>query len=222
MIREFIKTPKFTLIGSGVAIVCLLVISAYSSQKSNEAEKLSNAMRSQMNGKSGSGSAQKLTPVEQFKELMAFERGMQRFIREQADMAPDERNRQAKILLTQLDQREKSRYVSAGEALNLRIALIRATEPDEEKQALQIAELIARYKTVAERRQTQFVAEQAADPKFQAYKTREAQIVAEVEAMRSFPSGVSRDEYLRQRLLEARAAIYYKPEDAQPATAPTP
>ena len=39
-------------------------------------------------------------------------------------------------------------------------------------------------------------------------KAREAQIVSEVLAMTTYPGGMSRDDYLRVRLQEARQSIY--------------
>jgi hypothetical protein len=217
---------KFSLIVGLFAVICLIGVLVYSIKMTNEADKLRTAARalSQVQQQQGLSTGQP-TPVgadEQFKEYMTFERDMRRFLRDQQEMNAADRKRQAIALGHRIDEREKNKHLNAGEGLKLKMALIRAMEPDEEKQALQIAELILRYKTRAEHQQAAFVAEQQRDPRFQSYKAREAQIVAEVQAMRSFPAGMSRDEYLRQRLLEARAAIYYTPQQAtqQPNTAP--
>ncbi|MEM9760664.1 MAG: hypothetical protein AAF933_15585, partial [Pseudomonadota bacterium] len=45
-------------------------------------------------------------------------------------------------------------------------------------------------------------------PGFTDYKTREAEIIAEVNGMDSFPQGQTRQQYLRERLLEARIEAY--------------
>ncbi len=220
---------KLSLIGSGIAVICLIGILIYSTQKTKEADKLRSATQALIKAKQGTGAGQPSTvgPDEQFKHYMTFERDMRRFLRDQEDMTLDERKLLASDLSHRIDEREKNKHLNAGEGLKLKIALIHATEPDEDKQALQVAELIARYRARAERQQAAFLAAQQRDPRFQAYKTREAQIVAEVQAMRSFPDDMSRSEYLRQRLLEARAAIYYAPQTGQqqstdPATPPSP
>ena len=49
-------------------------------------------------------------------------------------------------------------------------------------------------------REAAFVAQQQADPRMQRYKAREKTVVAEVMAMTIIPGGLTRDEYLRQRL----------------------
>lgn len=220
---------KLSLIGSGIAVICLIGILIYSTQKTKEADKLRSATQALIKAKQGTGAGQPSTvgPDEQFKHYMTFERDMRRFLRDQEDMTLDERKLLASDLSHRIDEREKNKHLNAGEGLKLKIALIHATEPDEDKQALQVAELIARYRARAERQQAAFLDAQQRDPRFQAYKTREAQIVAEVQAMRSFPDDMSRSEYLRQRLLEARAAIYYAPQTGQqqstdPATPPSP
>lgn len=45
-------------------------------------------------------------------------------------------------------------------------------------------------------------------PGYTDYKARELEIIAQVNQMQSFPDGLSRAEYLRQQLLEARLAAY--------------
>ncbi len=210
---------KLSLIGTGVAIVCMIGIAIYSTQKTKEADKLRTATQALIKKTTpgpATGEMANLSPDEQFKHYMSFERDMRRFLRDQEEMTPAERNRLAIDLMQRIDQREEKKHLSAGEGLKLKIALINATVSDENQQALQVAELIARYQARAERQQAAFLDAQQRDPRFQSYKAREAQIVAEVQAMRSFPSGMSRSEYLRQRLLEARAAIYYTPQSAEP------
>ncbi len=211
---------KFSLIGAGISAICLVSILIYSTQQTKETDRLRAAAQKFALSKGVTNGTQAITPEQQFRQYMQFDRDLRRFLLNQAAMTPTERSRQALGLMQRVDERAKSKQLSAGEALKLKMALIRASEPDEQKQALQIADLIVRYQSDAERRQSEFVASQKRDPRFQSYKTREAQIVAEVQAMQSFPAGMSRDEYLRQRLFEARAAIY---NTAQPSEqSPTP
>ena len=215
---------KYSLAGTGIAFVCLIGIVIYSMQKTKEADKLRAAAQqyaAQASPNASSG-VPTMTPEQQFHRYMDFERDMRRFLREQNAITQPERTRRARALMRRVDERERDKQLSAAEALKLKMTLIRAMEPDEKKQALQIADLIVHYQSDAERRQAAFLQSQKNDPRFQAYKSREAQIVAEVEAMRSFPGGMSRDDYLRQRLLEARAAIYYTPPTGAQTPAPAP
>jgi hypothetical protein len=216
---------KFTLIGVGISAICLVGILIYSSQQTKQADRFRDAAQKLAQSKGKTSTAQAISPEQQFNQYMDFDRDVRRFLRNQNEMTPAERIRQARALAQRVDARQKSRHLSAGEALKLHMTLINASEPDEQKKALQIAELIVRYQADAERQQAEFVASQKRDPRFQAYKTREAQIVAEVQAMRSFPAGMSRDEYLRQRLFEARAAIYSTEQPGEqfsgPAQPPT-
>lgn len=220
---------QFSAFGMGMATICLLGIVIYSSQKTKEAKDLDDTARAiaSATGKKASVATAATTPEELFRQHMNFERDVREFIRDHQGWTPTERQRRAQDLALRIEEREKSRYLNAGEAFKLKMMLIRATEPDEQKQNQRIADLALRYQAEAERQQTAFVDTQKRDPRFQAYKSREAQIVAEVGAMRSFPGGMSRDEYLRQRLLEARAAIYYAPAPSaqtspDPQLAPTP
>lgn len=213
---------QFSGIGMGAAFICLIGIVIYSSQKTKEAENIGATARAVAiaTGKTSVGT-KAMTPEQLFRQHMDFERDIRGFIRDQEGWSPAERQRRAQDLAQRIEEREKSRYLSAGEGLKLKMTLIRAIEPDEQKQAEKIANLVLSYQSDAERQQAAFVESQMRDPRFQSYKSREAQIVAEVGAMRSFPGGISRDEYLRQRLMEARAAIYYAPPTDQKPTSPS-
>ena len=90
----------------------------------------------------------------------------------------------------------------------LRIGLIKATVAGESQQAEQIAALMDRYRQHADQRMQAYAMEHAGDARFRDYKARERGIVAEVLGLRSFPGGMTRDEYLRQRLQQAREAAY--------------
>ncbi|MFQ6312228.1 hypothetical protein [Lysobacter capsici] len=71
-----------------------------------------------------------------------------------------------------------------------------------------VQQLAARYRADAKRREQQWVEQQQHDTRFQAYKQRERVVVAEVLAMQQIPGGVTRDEYLRQRLQAERERVY--------------
>jgi len=143
-----------------------------------------------------------------FQQRRQFQDEAKRFFRDAATLGPAERERRAQALQAQIDRYEQADELSAGETMLLRVGLIRATVPDEARQALLVQQLAQRYRSQAAQHEQAFVEQQARDPKFQAYKRSEARIVAETMAMQQIPGGLTRDEYLRQRLQAERERIY--------------
>ena len=111
----------------------------------------------------------------------------------------------AQVLSQELSRIEQAGGMSAGETFLLRVGLIRATEPDEQRQAAQMKALKERYEIDSRQRIAQTATQ--ADPTFQSYKIRESEIVAEVMSLQTIPDGLSRDEYLRRRLQAAREQL---------------
>lgn len=144
----------------------------------------------------------------QFQQRREFQDEAKRFFREAKTLGPAERERRAQALQAQVERYEQADELSAGETMLLRVGLIQATVPDEAQQALMVQRLAQRYKAQAQQREQAWAEQQAHDPKFQAYKRSEAQIVADTMKMRQFPDGLTRDEYLRQRLQAERERIY--------------
>ena len=145
-----------------------------------------------------------------YRERQDFEASSKRFLRDAAKLGPVERSQQARELSASIDKYERENGLSAGEALLLRSALVKATVADGTQQAVQIADLTQAYRERADRRNAEYLAQHQRDPRFQDYKAHERSIVAEVMAMRSIPGGLSRDEYLRRRLQQARELAYGK------------
>lgn len=149
------------------------------------------------------------TPEAQaYHDRQHFEADAKDFFARAASLGAVERSERADALTRQIDAYEAADGLSAGEAVLLRTALVRATIDDPARQAEEVAAIADRYRTHADQRMAAFAAQQANDPRFQAYKTREAQVVAEVLAMTSVPAGLTRDQYLRQRLQEERERAY--------------
>ena len=137
-----------------------------------------------------------------------FEREARAFVRDAARLPTAERERRAQALETQIDAREKSGELSAGDTVLLRAALIEARSGSEAEQKARLAALAERYRADAARREAAFVAQQQADPRMQRYKAREKTVVAEVMAMTIIPGGLTRDQYLRQRLQREREIAF--------------
>ncbi|WP_394696921.1 hypothetical protein [Pseudoxanthomonas japonensis] len=142
------------------------------------------------------------------RERQRFETDAKDFFARAPSLRAVERSERADALTRQIDRYEAAGGLSAGEAVLLRTALIKATVDDPAEQAAAVAEMADRYRTHADQRMAAFAAQQANDPRFQSYKTREAQVVSEVMAMTSIPAGLTRDQYLRQRLQEERERAY--------------
>jgi hypothetical protein len=143
-----------------------------------------------------------------YRSRQAFEQEMRAFMRDAKNIAEDRRIARARALNREIDQREQTRELSAGEAMMLRVGLIQAAIENESERVQEVQSIVSRYREQTAARQRAFLAQQQRDTQFQTYKAREAQIVSEVLAMTSYPGGMARDDYLRIRLQEAREAIY--------------
>ena len=141
-------------------------------------------------------------------ERQRFEADAKDFFARSASLRAVERSERADALTRQIDKYEAACGLSAGEAVLLRTALVKATVDDPARQAEQVAAIADRYRAHADRRMAAFLEQQRNDPRFQAYKAREAQVVAEVMAATTIPAGLTRDQYLRQRLQQERERAY--------------
>jgi hypothetical protein len=101
--------------------------------------------------------------------------------------------------------------VALSEALLLQIALIKAVSEDEDEQKRRAEALIERYQAISAEREAKLA--QRSDPNFERYKIEEKNIVEEVLGLQNIPDGLTRDQYLRQRLQEARERNYQQAPD---------
>ncbi|MEL1264822.1 hypothetical protein [Pseudoxanthomonas putridarboris] len=146
--------------------------------------------------------------AEAHRERMRFEREARDFFAHASSLRAVERSERADALTRQIDRYEATGGLSAGEAVLLRTALVKATVDDPVRQAEEVAAIADRYRAHADQRMAAFAERQRNDPRFQSYKAREAQVVAEVMAMPTVPAGLTRDQYLRQRLQQERERAY--------------
>lgn len=146
--------------------------------------------------------------VREYQARLDFQNNARRFFAEADKLDQASRRRQAQALEADIDRYQNTGELSAGETVMLRVGLIHATETDQAAQIEKISELVASYQVHAERRNAAFLQAQRNDPAFNSYKARESRIVAEVMAMKSIPGGLSRNEYLRQRLQREREIAY--------------
>ncbi|MBB6092654.1 hypothetical protein HNQ60_001532 [Povalibacter uvarum] len=144
-------------------------------------------------------------PAKTQEERLAFHARVRGFFAQAPAMSAADRQREAKSIGTDVAEYESRGELSAGEALLLKSALIRESVVDPAAQAEQIAALERSYRVESDRRRDAW--ESRRDPMFELYKLREAAIVTNVMAMSEIPGGLSRDEYLRQKLQEERELL---------------
>lgn len=143
-----------------------------------------------------------------YQQRQQFQQDARQFFSSASRLGPAERERRAQALQREIDAYENARELSAGESMMLRVGLIQATVSDETRQKAMVQQLAQRYRADAQSREQRFAEQQQHDPRFQDYKQRERAVVAEVMGMSQFPGGLSRDEYLRQRLQAERERAY--------------
>lgn len=138
----------------------------------------------------------------EFAEREQFHARVRTFFAEAPALSQSEKVERAQGLSQDISRYEAAGELSASEALLLKTALIRESVTDPAAQAAQIAALQKNYQAESGRLLAEWQARP--DPAFELYKAREREIVAEVNAMSEIPDGLSRNEYLRQRLQRAR------------------
>lgn len=142
-----------------------------------------------------------------YEKRLAFHSAYRAFFKAAPDLPSEEREKQAERLAEEVQSHEQSGELAASESLVLQIALIQASGGDEEEQKARANALLQRYKARSDALEKKLAAQPS--PQFDHYKQEEKRIVAEVLAMQSIPDGLSRDEYLRQRLQQAREQAYH-------------
>ena len=156
-----------------------------------------------------------------YRSRIAFEQNARAFLRDAPKLDDATRLARAQVLSREIDRREASLELSAGEAMTMQIGLIHAAVNDSSERLRQSQAVTNRYRERSAIREAAFAPEQQPDARFQRYQAREARIVSEVLAMTDYPNGMSRDDYLRLRLQEAREAINNAAISPPPA-APAP
>lgn len=138
-------------------------------------------------------------------QRLAFHQAYRDFVSGAAELSPAQRERQAQALREQIETYEQRSELAMSESLLLQLGLIQLTTDDEQAQKDQATALVARYKVISAEREAKAATPSA---EFQRYKVDEKRIVEEVLSMDSIPDGLSRDEYLRQRLQQTREQHY--------------
>lgn len=101
---------------------------------------------------------------------------------------------------------EASGAVMGFEALHLKMAWLEKNSATRDEFKQRANSMLESYRQQAKANTARFNPENT--PQFKSYKQQEKAIVAEVSQMSDFPNGMTQQQYLRQRLLEARIAAY--------------
>ena len=134
-----------------------------------------------------------------------FRGDLQAFIDEAELLPAQDHEPRARELLARVRTLEENGYLTAPEALALRLSLLRyALPPDDYRAAA--ATLIDDARQRAEAAERDWAAR--SDPRLEAYRKLEREIVEESLAMSEFPDGMTRQAYLRERLQALRSEIY--------------
>lgn len=144
--------------------------------------------------------------IQQQEQRLAFHQRYRDFIEHAQQLDAEKREAQARELSQGLDAMEQRGELALSEALLLQIALIKAVSENETEQKTRAETLIKRYQAISAEREARLT--QQPVPNFERYKAEEKRIVEQVLALQSIPDGLTRDQYLRQRLQEARERSY--------------
>lgn len=139
-------------------------------------------------------------------QRLAFHNRYRDFIAQAGQLDAAARAAEARALGERIDALERQGELALSEALLLQVALIKADSPDEAEQKARGEALVRRYQALSAEREARLA--QRRDPNFERYKAEERRIVEDVLALQDIPDGLSRDQYLRQRLQEARERSY--------------
>jgi hypothetical protein len=138
------------------------------------------------------------------REAIAFSDAVRAFFDGYRELEKAERAARAEDLLARIEARERDGLLLAQEALVLRLGILRATVDDPAVLDSESRRVVEDY----QRRAEQAAANRVPDPRDAEYQTRQAEIAREVMALAEIPGGVSREEYLRERLRELRIDVY--------------
>ena len=142
--------------------------------------------------------------IKRHEQRLRFQETYRDFFTAAPSLEDAERARRAEALRADIERYEQRQELAMSEALVMQLGLIQATVSDEAMQKAQAAALVERYQARSAARQAQV----RPDPQFLRYKDEEKRIVEEVMTTDEIPHGLSRDQYLRQRLQQAREQAY--------------
>ena len=144
--------------------------------------------------------------------MQALRDDLQAFVREAELLPAQDHEPRARELLAEVETFEESGYLTAPEALALRLSLLRyALPPDEYRVAAET--LVSDARERAEQAERDWAAR--SDPRLERYRQLEREIVEESLSMTEFPDGMTRQAYLRERLQALRSEMFSGERDGE-------
>lgn len=195
---------KIRFVHVGLVIAATLMLAIWMSAKMREAHVAKVLAEPVPVGTAGAGTPDAATQ----RSREDFQRMAREFLRAAPNMSPEVRMQHAQALAREVEVRERAGQLSGNEAVLIRIGLIQAAVVDDNERVRQAQAVVDRYQKQVKENEARIAAKLQREVRQRQYKAREAEIVAEVLAMSSYPGGLSRDDYLRLRLSEAHRAIY--------------
>ncbi|BFM11982.1 hypothetical protein R50072_21350 [Simiduia litorea] len=113
---------------------------------------------------------------------------------------------EAKAIWLQIETLEAEGGVLGFEALHLKMAWLEKNSTDRAAFEAEAKDLLAHYQEKSQASTEKYNPENT--PEFKSYKAQELQIIQEVNRLDTIPRGLSREQYLREKLLAARMAAY--------------
>jgi len=140
-----------------------------------------------------------------YEARVKFHERVRAYFTDPSSIPATQRRAHAEALEDDVIRYESRGELSADEARLLRLELVRTSVTDAAERDALIATIRREYEQATQSRLAQW--ESQRDPNFEVYKVREAEVVAGVMQMTEIPGGLSRDEYLRQRLQQERERL---------------
>jgi hypothetical protein len=140
-----------------------------------------------------------------YEARVKFHERVRAYFTDPSSIPATQRRAHAEALEDDVIRYESRGELSADEARLLRLELARTSVTDAAERDALIAAIHREYEQATQSRLAQW--ESQRDPNFEVYKVREAEVVAGVMQMTEIPGGLSRDEYLRQRLQQERERL---------------
>lgn len=143
--------------------------------------------------------------IKNYTAYIGFQERTRAYFDGAAKLSAEERKRRAAALAQEIAAQEKAGKLLPVESLFLNLAILKHTSANDEAYKPVAEQMIAEFRARADHAESERVAQALVEPRFVAYKEREAAIVQEAMAI---PAGPGRDDFLRQRLEEARIEAY--------------
>lgn len=153
---------------------------------------------------SGSDTIKNDTQVNEHLQFIEFQNRARQLFDHADTLNEQQKQAELKAIQDAAKRYEEQGKLVAMEALLLKLAMLQYTTNGEQEYKDQAQALIESYKAISDAKEQEWL--NNPDPRFVDYKRREQDIVKDVMAMTVIPDGLSRDEYLRQQLEQARIA----------------